>query len=151
MSLTRQYIVNKILDKKIMKGRAYYLINWEGYTEKDNTWEPADGFATNIVAMDYESRLKVQMHTKPKQNDKAKDKEETASKRLFHLANEDECKEPPKSIKKIYGKVCIKDRIVFIVDYHRDNNGQYTLKGLSSNDAIKECKELLVDYLKNEE
>jgi hypothetical protein len=151
MSLTREYIVNKILDKKIMKGRAYYLINWEGYSEKENTWEPAEGFATNIVAMDYEARLRTQSSSQQKQKDKLKNTEEQAPKRLFHKAQEDECDESSKSIKKIYGKVCIKDHIVFIVDYKRDSSGKFTLKGLSSNEAIKECKELLVDYLKNEE
>jgi Chromo (CHRromatin Organisation MOdifier) domain len=150
MSLTREYIVNKILDKKIMKGRAYYLINWEGFSEKDNTWEPAVGFATNIVAMDYEAKIKSQL-PKQKQKDKIENSAEPAPKRLFHISKEEKYEEPPNSIKKIYGKVCIKDHIIFIVDYHEESSGKYTLKGITSKEAIKGCKDLLVDYLKNEE
>jgi hypothetical protein len=42
--------VEKIVDKKVVKGRTLYLIKWEGYNDSDNTWEAAeDVFATELI------------------------------------------------------------------------------------------------------
>lgn len=35
----RDFIVEKILDKKYIRNKLRYLIKWEGFTEMDNTWE----------------------------------------------------------------------------------------------------------------
>lgn len=35
------FIVEKILDKKKVNGQLFYFVKWEGYSEQDNTWEPA--------------------------------------------------------------------------------------------------------------
>ena len=34
------YHVEKILDKKRIKGKIKYLIKWKGYSMKECTWEP---------------------------------------------------------------------------------------------------------------
>ena len=34
--------MKKIIGKKIEKKKIFYLVNWEGYNEEDNTWEPAE-------------------------------------------------------------------------------------------------------------
>ena len=34
-----KFIVEKILDKKIIKKQIYYLIKWKGFLKKDSTWE----------------------------------------------------------------------------------------------------------------
>ena len=45
----RDYVVEKILQKKLdAKGRALYLIKWEGFPSSDNTWEPIQ----NLVECD---------------------------------------------------------------------------------------------------
>merc|ERR1712012_1299525 len=36
-----EYILEKIIDKRKRKRKVQYLVKWEGYDEKDNTWEPA--------------------------------------------------------------------------------------------------------------
>ena len=33
------YTVEKIMEKKLKKGRVMYLIKWEGYSNQHNTWE----------------------------------------------------------------------------------------------------------------
>lgn len=39
----QEYIVEKILDKKIdSKGVAKYLVKWEGFPSSNNTWEPLE-------------------------------------------------------------------------------------------------------------
>ncbi len=38
--LEDEYLVEKILDKKEVDGKLYYLVKWEGYEETESTWEP---------------------------------------------------------------------------------------------------------------
>lgn len=49
---SREYIIEKILDKKIdSMGCARYLVKWQGYGSKDNTWEPIEYLASCDKAM----------------------------------------------------------------------------------------------------
>lgn len=43
------YIVKKILDSKIVKGKTLYKIRWKGYTEKDDSWEPKENLPKAMV------------------------------------------------------------------------------------------------------
>jgi hypothetical protein len=36
------YIVKKIIGKKIVKGKTLYRVRWKGYSESDDTYEPAE-------------------------------------------------------------------------------------------------------------
>jgi hypothetical protein len=33
------YTVKDIIGKKVVKGKTYYKVHWEGYNKKDATWE----------------------------------------------------------------------------------------------------------------
>lgn len=35
-----RYIVKDLLDTKIVRNKRYFLVDWEGYTPNDRTWEP---------------------------------------------------------------------------------------------------------------
>jgi hypothetical protein len=47
-----EYEVEPILDSKITRNKLYYLVDWFGYSPKDQTWEPAKNLsnAQEIVA-----------------------------------------------------------------------------------------------------
>lgn len=33
-----EFIVEKILDKKIVEGEVFYYLKWKGFDETENTW-----------------------------------------------------------------------------------------------------------------
>lgn len=36
------YVVEKIVDERMVDGRLEYFLKWKGYSSLDNTWEPAN-------------------------------------------------------------------------------------------------------------
>jgi hypothetical protein len=62
ISTVEKYLVEKIIGKKKIKNKIYYLIKWLGYDKKENTYENKedlikDGFEDEIK--EFESNLKI--------------------------------------------------------------------------------------------
>ncbi|CAM6002207.1 unnamed protein product, partial [Sphagnum balticum] len=54
------FIVEKICDKRYVKGKTQYLIKWKGYASSENTWEPEDNLdCIDLVAEFEEDRKKM--------------------------------------------------------------------------------------------
>ena len=48
--------VEKILRKRVVDGRTEYLLKWEGFSEKENTWEPKENIFSQEMLEDFEEK-----------------------------------------------------------------------------------------------
>jgi len=60
-----EYTVEKIVKKRIVKGKTEYYIKWEGYTEDDNTWEPEENLTCPEIISAFEEKLKEKPESTP--------------------------------------------------------------------------------------
>ena len=52
-------LAEKIIDKRTYgSGKVEYLLKWNGYDEKNNTWEPIENFESEDLIKEFEEKQK---------------------------------------------------------------------------------------------
>lgn len=52
------YQVEKVVDKRMHKGRVEYLLKWKGYGDNEMTWEPQDNLECPDLIEAYEKKIR---------------------------------------------------------------------------------------------
>ena len=66
----KEYTVEKIVDRRIVKGKYEYLIKWEDYPDSENTWEPLKNLGSIKDLVDeYDKQFPKEKNENEKNND----------------------------------------------------------------------------------
>lgn len=61
-----EYVVEKVVDKKIVKGKISYLLKWKGYADDENTWEPKENLDCPNLIEAFETEWRKKQEEKNK-------------------------------------------------------------------------------------
>ena len=86
--LDELYSVERILDKKKIKGIWKYKVKWEGYTEDECTWEPIENL-DNVIQMvvDFNSEYENKPKPRGKILESSRDSPRELSKFIIKIPN----------------------------------------------------------------
>ncbi|XP_071397119.1 chromobox protein homolog 3b [Centroberyx affinis] len=165
-TVVQEFVVEKIICRRISNGRVEYFLKWKGFTDADNTWEPEDNLDCPELIEEFLKHLHLSEENEEEdleqQEPKFIPKEESAEQETEisqqqayteqrdrdALEPDDEQSETPNSLGTYLEPECIigstdrQGELMFLVKWK--NSDDVAL--LSAREASARCPQVVVDF-----
>ncbi|XP_071775428.1 chromobox protein homolog 3b [Centroberyx gerrardi] len=165
-TVVQEFVVEKIIRRRISNGRVEYFLKWKGFTDADNTWEPEDNLDCpelieeflkhlHLSAENEEEDLEQQEPEFIPKEESAEQETEISQQQAYTeqrdrdaLEPDDEQSETPNSLGTYLEPECIigstdrQGELMFLVKWK--NSDDVAL--LSAREASARCPQVVVDF-----
>lgn len=135
-----EFRVERILDKRIRKGKVEYYLKWQGFPDSENSWEPIRNLRCPEIIEDFERHHKKMMEEKCYERKQRQEAEAEAHKKVVTGFDRGlKCE-------KILGATATKKgKIMFLVKWKGINGAEL----ISANIVNQKCPQKVIQYYEN--
>jgi hypothetical protein len=155
-----EFVVEKICDKRISKGKVEYYLKWKGFGESDNTWEPEENLDCPDLIAEYENRLQTKQKRKQPSEPQAAKKKKTdstttptnastaSSSASVNLNEEEDANAQPRGFdrglqpEKIIGATDSSGELMFLMKWKNSDEADL----VPSKAANKNCPQIVIQF-----
>ncbi|XP_015256268.1 chromobox protein homolog 3b [Cyprinodon tularosa] len=154
-SVVQEFVVEKIIRRRVLNGRVEYFLKWKGFTDADNTWEPEDNLDCPGLIQEFLRDADLSKEAEEEQSEQQVIKEDMAEQETeiqqsnnSVLKPDDEESDAPTDLSNYLEPECIigstdrKGELMFLVKWK--NSDDVAL--LSAREASARCPQVVIDF-----
>uniref|UniRef100_A0A147AAN2 Chromobox homolog 3b n=2 Tax=Fundulus heteroclitus TaxID=8078 RepID=A0A147AAN2_FUNHE len=158
----QEFVVEKIIRRRICNGRVEYFLKWKGFTDADNTWEPEDNLDCPGLIEEFLRDADLSGETEEERSEQqfipreemAEQETEISCVRSQQQSNnsvlkpDDEASDAPTNLSTYLEPECIigstdrQGELMFLVKWK--NSDEFAL--LSAREASARCPQVVIDF-----
>uniref|UniRef100_A0A3B5N0C8 Chromobox homolog 3b n=1 Tax=Xiphophorus couchianus TaxID=32473 RepID=A0A3B5N0C8_9TELE len=139
----QEFVVEKIIRRRIFNGRVEYFLKWKGFTDAENTWEPEDNLDCPGLIEEFLRDAHLPREAEEEQSDLADIVPATAE-----LKHPDDESDAPTDLSTYLEPECIigstdrKGELMFLVKWK--NSDEVAL--MPAREASARCPQVVIDF-----
>jgi len=146
-----EYSVEKVINKRTRGGKLEYLLKWKGYSDEDNTWEPAENLDCDDLIETFEKEHKkkeAEKKVKEKETDNKRKKQQNGEETMVKKKKSADVKEGPRGFErglepeKIIGATDSSGELMFLMKWKGSDEADLVAARIANG----KCPQIVIQF-----